>query len=98
MKTNLAALTALVSLIHIPHAYADGSSFTPLENLQPEQRQQISNRLNDITKNIEIDWDSIVVGISENGQITFRNKEDVRIQAAGGFSCLAAKASEECAK
>jgi len=97
MKTNIAALAALVSMIQIPHAYADGSSFTPLENLPPEQRQQISEKLNDLAKNMEIDWDNIVVGIGESGRITFRNKEDVRLQAAGGFSCLAAK-TEECSK
>ncbi len=102
MKTSktakCAALVALMSLVNAPRAYAEGHSFTPLENLAPELRQYISEQLGALSEDAEIDWDSIVVGINENGLISFRNKEDVKMQVTGGFSCLSKQSTGDSSK
>ena len=70
MKTNntakSAALLALMGLIQVSTAHADGHSFIPLENLPPEQRQVLSEQLNALTRDINVNWDEIAVGVDEN--------------------------------
>lgn len=79
MKNNRSAKSAallMVGLIQVSTANADGHSFTPIENLPPEQRQVLSEQLNDLTKNINIDWDEIGVGVDENGQLILMPKSE----------------------
>jgi hypothetical protein len=92
-----AALVALMGLIKVSTAQADGHSFTPIENLPPEQRQVITEQLNELTKNINVDWEHIVVGVDENGKITIAPKEAVpqaHISSPSSF-LSAAKPTEE---
>ena len=92
---KLAALLSLMGLIQVSTAQADDPSFTPIENLPPEQRLEISKTLNDIAKEFSIDWDEIIIGVNDSGQITFINKKELILQATGGFSCLSAVRAEE---
>ena len=83
-----AAVIALMSLLHGTSAFAEGHTFTPLENLPPEQRQEITEKLNKVASEVDnIDWDELVVGVNEHGKITFRNKSEAEMQVMGSFSC-----------
>ena len=93
-----AAIIALMSLLQVATANAEGQSFIPLENLPPDQRQQISQKINELSKELNIDWDEIIIGVNENGQISFRNKNDVNMQVTGSFSCLSGAKTEDCKK
>ena len=85
-----AAIIALMSLIQMPNAFAESVSFTPLENLPPEQRQEITEKLTELSKGIDINWDEVTVGVNEHGQITFREA----MRPMGTFSCLATQKVE----
>lgn len=89
-----ALLSTLVGLSHVAYAADAGHTFTPLENLPPEQRQEISAQVADLTHGLQIDWDSIAIGLDENGNISLRSKNEFKAQAVGGFSCYSAKAVE----
>ena len=95
--TKSAALLALMGLIKVSTAQADGHTFTPIENLPPEQRQVISEKLDEITKNINVDWDNIVVGVDENGELTMAPKSQINLGGVSSPSSFGATAkfSEE---
>ena len=79
MKNNVTSKSAallVAGLIQVSTAHAEGQSFTPIENLAPEQRQVLSEQLNDLTKNINIDWDETAVGVDENGQLILMPKSE----------------------
>ena len=95
MKKNIFATTtviaAMVGIAQIANADSGTHQFTPLEKLPPELRQQVSNELAEMLKDADVDWDNIVVGLNENGEITLRARSEVQMQAMGSFSCLGAK-------
>ncbi len=74
--TSKSAALLVAGLIQVSTAHAEGQSFTPIENLPPEQRQVLSEHLNDLTKNINIDWDEIGVGVDENGKLILMPKSE----------------------
>jgi hypothetical protein len=91
MKKNIlattAVLAALVGLSQIAQADSGCHTFTPIDELPPQTRQEINARLEDLLKNIEVDWDGIVVGINEGGEITIRAKSETDMKAMGSYSC-----------
>ena len=74
--TKSAALLALMGLMKVSTAHADGHSFTPIENLPPEQRQAVAEQVDELTKNINVDWDNVVVGVDETGKPMMLPKSD----------------------
>jgi hypothetical protein len=93
-----AALTALLGLVKMAHADAACPSFTPVENLPPEDRQQISEKVSEMTKNINVDWDEIVVGINADGEIILCSKKQINMQTLGTFSTMSSMAKPESTK
>jgi hypothetical protein len=98
MKRNIlattAVLAALVGLAQVAHADNGGHTFTPIDELPAQTRQEISAKLAELLKNIQVDWDGFVVGVNENGEITIRAKSEFEMRAAGSFSCIAERAKE----
>ena len=95
MKRNIlattAVLAALVGLSQIARA-ADGChTFTPIDQLPPQTRQEIGARLAEALKNIQVDWDAIVIGLDENGQIVIRAKTP-QDKPMSSYSCYGAQA------
>jgi len=99
MKTKLtartAAIAAFIGLIQVAHAQTTGHAFTPIEDLLPEQRQQIIEKLNELTRNMKIDWDHIAVGINENGEITLLSKSEAGLQTKGSPSSFGSMKEKE---
>ena len=97
MKTKLtatsAAMFALLGLSRV--ALADGESrFTAVEDLLPEQRQAVFQKLSEMTNGAELDWDHIAVGVNEGGQVVLVQKDQVKFQASGAPSSFAKVQSE----
>ena len=89
-KRILATTTVLATLVglgQIARADGGGRQFIPIEQLPPETRQQVSSTLLELTKGLKIDWDSVVVGVDENGQICLRAKSETSLPTVDGFSC-----------
>lgn len=97
MKTKLsaktAAIAAFISLIQVAHAETSTHSFTPLEDLPPEMRQQIVEKLNELSKNMQIDWEQVAVGVNENGELTLILKKDANLRPMGSPSSFGMSAT-----
>jgi hypothetical protein len=84
---SAAAIIAVLSMSNI--ALADSAKqFTPVENLTPEQRQEVYNKISNATQDMEIDWDSIALGMNEKGQPTLIQKNQVEMVGIGQPSCF----------
>ena len=92
--TTTTLLASLIGISQMAQAEGEKHQFTPIENLAPETRQAISARVYDLTKGLEIDWDQVVVGVNENGEIALRAKSAVEPQSSGSFSCAAPAAAQ----
>ena len=85
MKTKLPVKSAVVvTLMGLSHAaLADTESkFTPVENLMPEQRQEVFEKVSQMTGGVDLDWDHIAVGVNESGEVLIVNKEEANLQVA----------------
>lgn len=96
MKKRILARTAvlatLIGISQIASADGGGEMFTPVEKLPPEIRQQISESLRELTKEITVDWEQVIVGINEEGDICFRSKNNYPdYEVIAGFSCYPSK-------
>jgi hypothetical protein len=80
IKATTAAMTALMGFSQI--ALADsGANFTPVEDLSPAQRQHVYAVITNASDlAAQIDWDKVVVGINDNGEITFMEKTEAGLQ------------------
>jgi hypothetical protein len=92
MNSNLtakrAAIAAIVSLIQVAHAETNRPTFTPLEDLPPEVRQQVIERINELAEYENIDWENVTAGIDENGNVSLVPRSDVVLQAIGNPSSI----------
>ena len=87
MKTKITATSAVMAaLIGLSHAaLADECGrFTPVEDLSPEQRQQVFDNVAQMTNGAELDWDHIAIGVNENGQVVLMKKLEVNMQGGVG--------------
>jgi hypothetical protein len=85
--TSTTVLATLMSISQIAHADDVAHQFTPIENLPPEIRQEVSAKVFELTKNMEIDWDNVAVGLNEDGKIFLVSKLEFVASSSGGFSC-----------
>ena len=94
LSAKTAAVAAFISLIQVAQAETSTHSFTPLEDLPPEARQQIVEQLNELAKHMQIDWEQIAVGINENGELTLILKKDANLRPTGSPSSFGMSATE----
>jgi hypothetical protein len=62
-------------------------TFTPLEELNPELRDQISEKIRIVSTLIKIDWETIIIGIDENGEVVLKAKSATDLQVLGNPTC-----------
>jgi hypothetical protein len=62
-------------------------NFIPIEELSPELRTQIFEKLRIISTLIKIDWETIIVGVDENGEVVLKAKSDTDLQVLGNPTC-----------
>lgn len=94
-KAKQAALLALLGLFQMSTAHGEEHKFTPLENLPPEQRIVLTEKLNNILKDIIVDWDEIAVGVDENGNLTLKMKTECGMRQLASPSSFGAAAKTE---
>ena len=66
-----AALLSFLGLIQASTGYAAHRSFIPLENLSPEQRITLGEKINYLAKDKGINWNDTTVGVDSEGNILF---------------------------
>lgn len=66
---------------------ASKSTFIPIEELSPELRAQIFERIRIVSTLIKIDWETIVVGVNEKGEVVLKAKSETDLQVLGNPTC-----------
>lgn len=97
-KAKQATLIALMGILQISIAHGEENKFIPLEQLPPEQRMILTEKLNNFLKEVNVDWDEILVGIDENGKLTLKLKSECKMSPLSNPSCFAPKTSTEVDK
>lgn len=69
------------------HCQESKKMFTPIEELSPELRAQIFEKIRIISTMIKIDWENIIVGIDENDEVVLRAKSETDLQVLGNPTC-----------
>ena len=90
--TTATVIATLAGISHIARADGGTDQFTPIESLPPEIRQEISAKVFELTRDMDVDWDNVAVGLDDNGKISLRPRSDKQM-TAGSFSCAAARSS-----
>ena len=83
---SAATLAAFLSLAPMANALAAGQIFTAYEDLLPEQRREVAAVVDELTKDVNVDWSNIAIGVDENGQIVVVPKGEANLQAVGAPS------------
>ena len=94
LSNNAAAIAAFLSLIQGARAETVTHTFTPLEDLPPEMRQKVVEKLDELSISIQIDWEKVAVGVNENGEFTLILKKDAGLLPTGNPSCFGRLATE----
>lgn len=77
-KLRFLVAAALMGLSHTAQAEAPSVSdgkFTPLEQLSTDQRSQYQQLIRELMRNVRIDWNSVILGIDENGTLVIRARK-----------------------
>lgn len=69
-KPKMAAVVAaaMMSLSHVAKA-DEQSKITLLEQLSPQDRAAVEERIRILDQQIKIDWNSVIIGLNEKGEI-----------------------------
>jgi len=66
---------------------ASKKTFIPIEELNPELRAHIFEKIRLVSSLIKIDWETIIIGIDENGEVVLKAKSDSDFQVLGNPTC-----------
>lgn len=83
-KNTFNALVAAALLSAIPaHAsdHGDDKGFIPYEQLQPEQRMVVEEKVRALLLHIKIDFRTVKVGIDSEGNVIFKGRTEDEIKS-----------------
>lgn len=86
-KNTFNALVAAALLSAIPaHAsdHGDDKGFIPYEQLQPEQRMVVEEKVRALLLHIKIDFRTVKVGIDSEGNVVFKGRTEDEIKSTTG--------------
>lgn len=95
MRTTKPKLSALVAaaLVGVSQtAVADSQgpqAFIPIEKLSPQERMTLKPRIESLYHNMNIDWDSIAIGLNEKGELVLRGRSTFEDRDVPEPSCWA---------
>jgi hypothetical protein len=86
-KINSLVAAAILGLSNIAVAEDCQKTFTPIENLQPEDREMLIRRLEILKDHVQIDWKTVVIGVDENGKLIIKARKPDENNPVGNPSC-----------
>lgn len=92
-KLGFLVAAALMSMNHAAKAQFSAKTpkkFVPLEQLSTEERAKYERLINELESLITIDWDSVIIGIDENGKLVLRSRSIDEIKGIANPSCWTA--------
>lgn len=93
---TIGLITAIFGFSQMSHADDESAvtKFTPSEKLDPEFRQQVNAKAYEITKDMDVDWDHVVVGVNENNEVCFAIRTEAGLTTVSSFSCYGTGAAK----
>lgn len=89
-KLSNVVMAALTGLSQGGKAHADAPlSFTPLENLAASERGLLENQIQRIEASTVINWDQVIAGVNEKGDLVLIDRTAFDLEAIGAPSCWA---------
>lgn len=91
-KLGLIVAAALVGLGQAVQAQVPiiPDKFVPLERLSPDARAYYEKQIRELEKNAQIDWESVILGVDENGILTLKDRKSVDLEMVSEPSCWTA--------
>ena len=89
MKTKFTTMATVMGLSSIALANA-GTAFTPVEELSPELRQEVLTKVSEATKGADVDWENVVIGVNDAGEIVFMLRTGAGLQPMASPSTFGA--------
>lgn len=74
--------TSLAQMPIIPDA-----EFIPLENLSAADRSVYAQQISALEESALIDWESVVPGVNENGELVLKDRKSLELQMVSEPSC-----------
>ncbi len=95
MNTNQKTFNAFVAAALLTAVGAraaeqgEQATFIPFEQLQPEQRELIGNKIKELLLHFKVDFSTVKVGIDQEGNIIFkgRTEAEIKMNPAGSPTC-----------
>jgi hypothetical protein len=94
MKDNKAKLglliAALLTIGQVSNANdksIEQDEFAPIEALTPEHRASLLPQIELLRKTIKIDWNSVALGINQNGELVLKGKEAAKLETTANPTC-----------
>ena len=83
MSNNKSKLSLLIAaLLTMGHSASQAkpskeefnNDFAPIESLAPEERANLHPQIEMLRRTVEIDWNSVAIGINSNGKLILKGK------------------------
>lgn len=86
-KLGLLVAAALVGLTQVAQAkltdtVAEKKGFIPLEKLDPQTRALFLEQIQILQQSVQMDWNSVVFGINQNGELTIKERKSYEPKVA----------------
>lgn len=89
-ELSLIVTAALIGISSTGLAQQNSTSlFTPIEQLDPQSRSILVEKIQQIEKVVKIDWQTIVIGIDENGDLILKERKIINRGPVANPSCWA---------
>lgn len=92
-KLGLLVAAALMGLGHAAKAQTpiiQNGKFTPLEQLSTDERARYEQLIRDLERFVRIDWESVVLGVDEKGNLVIRGRNSGELKSVIEPSCWTA--------
>ena len=92
-KMGLLVAAALMNMSHTAKAQSSMrpiEKFIPLEQLPAEERAKYEQLIHDLESVIRIDWESVILGVDENGKLVLRSRSVEEMKHLANPSCWTA--------
>ena len=91
-KPKLSSIVAAALMGLGSTAFAQGQAnpdgqFIPLENLSHADRSIYEQHFRNLEQSVRIDWDSVILGVNEKGQMVLKDRKSLQIQMVAEPSC-----------
>lgn len=82
-----AALLGIGQAAHAQNSALPEGKFTPLERLSSNERARYEPLIRNLDQAVRIDWESVILGVDENGNLVLRDRKSLELELVSEPSC-----------